>query len=79
MRHGGCARKAEAHLYCWDQDRNRESQSTPGQHQCEQLQGDASASNALTHLLSAEADLFLLLSTAAGPGGVPRDSYDPCR
>lgn len=39
----------------------------------------ASGSNALTHLFSAEADLFLLLTTAAGPAGVPKGSYDPCR
>lgn len=40
---------------------------------------EASASNALTHLFSAGADLFLLLTTAAGPAGVPRGLHDACR
>lgn len=40
---------------------------------------EASANCALTHLFSAEEDLFLLLTTAAGPAGVPRGLHDPCR
>lgn len=79
MRHGGCARKAEAHLYCRDQDKNQESRALLGSTNVSGCKVDAGASNALTHLFSAEAGLFLLLTTAAGPAGVPRDSYDPCR
>lgn len=75
MRHGGCARKAEAHLYCQDQDRNRRARALPGSTDVSGCKVNASASNALTHLFSAEADLLL----AAGPAGVPRGSYDPCR